>query len=250
MTDLNAPVWKTLRAAGKDVDKQLRSLLEHPVDFRENMEILAGNLSHQLSYYSATAYVLPHLAALCGAISPKERMFLIAQIGPAVAAEAEQPLEEGAGAWREFQEGAKALALVAADLIQNHMDVLDAASEEERQMFALGALAFLGNRRHAYDLWYLSGSCWEEGPGACSCGWEDECVPLAEAPEFLVPASPAPWDGNSLEDEAVWLTGLLSRFQDQTILSVLPLVYGGMICPECGKRASYWTMMDRYLKEA
>jgi hypothetical protein len=37
-------------------------------------------------------------------------------------------------------------------------------------MFALGALAVVGDRKHAYDLWYLSGSTWEEGPAACECG--------------------------------------------------------------------------------
>ena len=249
MIDLSAPVWQTLSAAGNDADKWLRRLLEGPEEFREAMEILGEDLSHQLSYYSATAYVLPHLAALCDRLTPAERMFLIAQIGPAIAAEAARPLEEGTEAWREFQEGVGGLRPAAADLIQNHMDTLTAASGEERTMFALGALALLGDRGHAYGLWFLSGSCWEEGPAACVCGWNDECLPLAEEPDCLESASIAPWDGQSLDEEAVWLSGLLSLFADETVLPVLPLVYGSVTCPECGRREPYWAMMDRYLKD-
>ncbi|MEY8386421.1 hypothetical protein AALC17_03865 [Oscillospiraceae bacterium 38-13] len=245
MKDLNAPVWQTLSAAGNDADTWLRRLLAGEVEFREGMEILADDLSHQLSWYSATAYVLPHLAALCGTLSPADQSFLTAQMGAAIAAEAECPLKEGTEIQREFQEGLTALRPVVAGLIQHHMDVLTAAPADERQMFALSALAVLGDRKHAYGLWYLSGSCWEEGPAACSCGWEDECVPLPS----LDPAALSPWDGMALEDEAVWLSGLLSRFGDTQILPVLPLVYGSVVCPECGKRESYWTMMERYLRE-
>ena len=249
MTDLNAPVWQTLSAAGNDADKWLRTLLEGGMDFRENMEILGEDLSHQLSWYSATAYVLPHLAALCPKLSPADQMYMIARMGAAIAAEAEQPLTPGQEPYREFHEGLEGLRPAAADLIQTHMDILEAASEEDRLLFALGALALLGDRRHAYDLWFLSGSCWEEGPAACTCGWSDEILPLAEKPDCLEPAVIAPWDGKSLEDEAVWFHGLLTRFGDEGILPVLPLVYGAGVCPECGKREPYWSWLDRFMEE-
>ena len=249
MVDLNAPVWREVHSAGNDVDKWLRRLLAGEEEFRKGMEIVAEDISHQLSWYSATAYVLPHLAALCGKLSPADQMFLIAQMGPAVAAEAEYPLEEGTEIWREFQEGLTGLRSVTSDLIWNHMDVLEAASEEEQQMFALAAVAFLGDRKHAHALWYLSGSCWEEGPGACACGWNDECIPLTDEPECLEPAEIAPWDGRSLTDEAVLLSGLLSRFGVEMILPIRPLVYGEGVCPECGKRESYWAWHDRFLQD-
>lgn len=248
MVDLKAPVWKELSSAGNDADKWLRSLLEGKMEFRENMEVLGEDLSHQLTWYSATAYVLPHLAALCKTLSPEEQMFLIEQMGPAAAAEAEWPLEEGTEAWKEFQEGMAGLRSVTADLIQNHMDALEAASKDDQQMFALSALSFLGDLRRAFCLWYLSGYCWEEGPAACACGWEDEVFSLSADSEYLEAADFAPWDGKSLDDESVWLSGLLSRFGDEDILPALHLLYGTVVCPECGKREPYWTMMDRYLK--
>ena len=65
MVDLNAPIWGQVDSAGNDADKWLRRLLNGEEEFREGMEVLAEDLSHQLSWYSATACVLPHLAALC-----------------------------------------------------------------------------------------------------------------------------------------------------------------------------------------
>ena len=224
MVDLNAPVWKTLYSAGNDAEKWLGRLLSGEAEFREVMEILGEDLSHQLSWYSATAYVLPHLAVFCKKLSPKERMFLVGQIGPAIAAaESENGLPPDTEDFRELQEGLDGLRPLVQDLIRNHQDTLDAAGPEEQQMFALGALAVLGNRRHAYDLFLLSAYCWEEGHAAC--------------------------DGQSLADEAVWFSGLLSRFGDEEILPVLPLVYGTGTCPECGKEEPYWTWLDRFMKD-
>lgn len=249
MIDLNAPAWASLHAAGPNTAELLKELVEGTEDFRDTMEILAENLSHQLSFYNAAAYALPHLAALCSRLSLEEKAFLIGRMGAAIAAEAEEALPPDNEPWREFHEGLEGLRPVAKDLIENHMDVLEDLSGEEQQMFALGALAVLGNRKHAYGLYFLSGSCWEEAPAACTCGWEDECVLLAEEPDCLEPADIAAWDGKSLNDEAVWLSGLLSRFGEEMILSVLPLVYGTSVCPECGKREPYWAWFDRWTAE-
>ena len=92
MVQLNDPVWKTLSSAGNDADKWLQVLLDGKGDTRENIEILAEDLSHQLSWYDATAYVLPHLAALCPRLSKDDKVFLIARMGAAIAAEADCPL--------------------------------------------------------------------------------------------------------------------------------------------------------------
>ena len=109
MVDLNAPVWKTLYSAGNDAEKWLGRLLSGEAEFREVMEILGEDLSHQLSWYSATAYALPHLAALCSRLSREDRVYLIAQMGAAIAAEAVEPLEPDTEAYREFQEGLEGL---------------------------------------------------------------------------------------------------------------------------------------------
>ena len=55
MIDLNAPVW---RAINQYAQKSLQQLEAGEGDFRETVDCLAENLSHQLSYYDATAYAL------------------------------------------------------------------------------------------------------------------------------------------------------------------------------------------------
>lgn len=246
MVDLNAPIWRQVYSAGNDADKWLRRLLSGEEEFRKGIEVLAEDLSHQMSYYSATAYVLPHLAALCGRLSLKDRHYLITQIGAAIAAEGETPLVPDTAEYREFHEGLDGLRAAAVDLIQNHMDVLDAAIGAEQQMFVLSALAILGDRKHAFVLFMLSGSCWEEASGACACGWEEECIPIREPDCCVKPAKIPPWDGKSLNDEAVWVKGLLERAGDEEIAPVIPLVYGTGVCPECGKQEPYWNWNDRY----
>lgn len=109
MIRLDAPIWKKLSSAGNDVDRWLRELMEGKGDLRESIEVVAEDLSHQLSWYSATAYALPHLAALCPRLSKEDRVYLIAQMGAAIAAEAVEPLEPDTEAYREFQEGLEGL---------------------------------------------------------------------------------------------------------------------------------------------
>ncbi len=88
MIKLNAPVWQTLSSAGNDAEKWLLALTEGNGNTRETIEILAEDLSHQLSWYTATAYTLPHIAAFCPKLSKENKVFLIAQMGAAIATEA------------------------------------------------------------------------------------------------------------------------------------------------------------------
>ncbi len=250
MVDLHAPVWQTLTSAGNDADKWLRCLMNGEGDLYETIEILAENLSHQLSYYSATAYVLPHLAALCQRLSDKEQVFLIAQIGAAIAAEADCPLSPGTEAFREFEEGLTRLrpqvrrlatAPGIADLLRKEPEI--------GQQFALSALAILGDRKHAFAIYLMSGSCWEEAAAACCCGWNDETCCFAEEPDFLEPVTVDDWDAASFSAEAVWFQGLLTLAGDEEISPILPYVYGSGICPECGRREPYWTWFDRFYQD-
>ena len=124
MIDLNNPIWKTVHGASGHVDQQLRRLLAGEGDFRENMDVLAENLSHQLSWYDATSYVLPHLARLCERLSVEDKLYLIAQIGPAIAAESQVSLSPDTEAYREFQEGLAPLAQETRELLEHHMDLV------------------------------------------------------------------------------------------------------------------------------
>ena len=63
-----------------DADRWLRKLVEGNGELRENIEVVAEDLSHQLSWYSATSYALPHLAALCSRLSKEDKVYLIAQM--------------------------------------------------------------------------------------------------------------------------------------------------------------------------
>ena len=250
MISLESPIWKELSSAGNDADRLRRDLIESRGELREAIGILAEDLSHQLTYYSATAYVLPHLAALCPSLSKRDKVYLIAQMGAAIAAEAVEPLEPDTDAYREFHEGLAGLRREVMPLLTDPEVHTQLRGEGELgTMFSLGALAVVGDRKHAYDLWYLSGSTWEEGPAACECGWDDETISFTEPPKFLKPAQVGQWDGQSLENEAVWLHGLLSLLDDEMIAPVIPLVYGFGVCPKCGRREPYWAWMDRFVED-
>lgn len=250
MVDINAPVWKELHSAGNDADKWLRWLLEGEGELHEAIELLTEDLSHQLSYYSATAYVLPHLAQFCSKLSLEDKLFLIAKTGAAIAAEAEYPLPPDTESAREFQEGLTGLRQETERLIANpKLAELLKCDPELGQEFCLSALAILGDRKHAYALYLLSGSCWEEGAAACTCGWNDETISLVEQPDCLEPVTIEAWDGKDLREEAVWFQGLLAYTGEKEISSILPLVYGTGICPNCGKQEAYWTWLERFMEE-
>lgn len=250
MISLDSPIWKELDAAGSDTDEILRDLMEGKGEFRENMECLSWDLSHQGSFYDATAYVLPHLAILCTRLSLEDRAFLIAEIGPAIAAEAVWPLEPDTEAYREFQEGLTGLRHETEKLVMNP-DIAAILGNNlwQRQSFALSALAVLGNRMHAYGMMLLLERDWEDCSGACSCGWEEDVISFRTDKDYLCmePASIASWDGKSIEVEPVWFQDLLRRIGDEETIRFLPFAYGTCACPDCGKRAAYWDWLAKFI---
>ncbi|MDE7416588.1 MAG: hypothetical protein K2N44_09855 [Lachnospiraceae bacterium] len=50
-----------------------------------------------------------------------------------------------------------------------------------------------------------------------------------------------------MDNEPVWLQGLLRRLGDEKIIRVLPWIYGTCACPDCGKREAYWECLARYI---
>ena len=250
MIPLDSPIWKELDSAGSDADEILRDLMEGKGDFCEDMECLGEDLSCQFCYYDATAYVLPHLAVLCTKLSPKDKAFLIAEIGPAIAAEGVWPLDPNTEAYHEFQEGLRGLRHETEKLVMNpDIAAILGNNLRKRQSFALSALAILGNRMHAYGMVLLIDRDWEECIGACSCGWEEEVISFyTDQDYFCMESTPiAPWDGKSIDDEPVWFQGLLRRIGDEETIRFLPFAYGTCICPDCGKRAAYWEWLAKFI---
>ncbi len=242
MIDLNNPIWKTVHGASGHVDQQLRRLLVGEGDFRENMDVLAENLSHQLSWYDATSYVLPHLARLCERLSVEDKLYLIAQIGPAIAAESQVSLSPDTEAYREFQEGLAPLAQEARELVERHLDQIKALPKDLPLFFANSALALLWDRKHAYHLFLWAP--WDELPAMCpECDWYEECMDLSleEEPECMTPGE--------LDQEGLWLQKLLTAIGDRELLPRLPYLYGTCTCPECGASGPLWDWMDRAFEE-
>ena len=239
MIDLNAPVW---RAINQYAQKCLQQLEAGEGDFRENVDCLAEHTSHQLSWYNATAYALPHVARLCKKLSVEEKLYLIAQMGPAVAAESQVSLSPDSEAYREFHEGLAPLAQEARELVENHMEEIKALPKDLPLFFANSALALLWDRKRA---WYLYlWATWDELPAMCpECGWYEECMDfsLVEEPEFMTPGD--------LDEEGVWLQKLLTAIGDRELLPRLPYLYGRCTCPECGASGPLWDWIDCWYKE-
>ncbi len=239
MIDLNAPVW---RAINQYAQKSLQQLEAGEGDFRENVDRLADNTSHQLSWYDATAYVLPHVARLCEKLSVEEKLYLIAQMGPAVAAESQVSLSPDTEEFREFHEGLAPLAQEARELVEHHMEEIKALPKDLPLVFAVAALALLWDRKHA---WYLYlWAPWDELPAMCpDCDWYEECMDfsLEEEPEFVAPGD--------LDEEGTWLQKLLTAIGDRELLPRLPYLYGTCTCPECGASGPLWAWMDRAYEE-
>lgn len=246
MIDLNSPLWDQADSAYSESRQLLGNLLEHRGDFRETVECLDNDLSHQLSFYNATAYALPHLADFCAKLpNLEDRAFLIAHLGAAIAAEGVEPLPRDGVLWQEFQEGLTALRTLTEDLVLNHMDVLEKLSGQDGQMFAVAALSILGDRRHAHHI-YLYAPC-DCVPVMCSdpeCEWfcEEEDLP---SKDLVTPADIPDWDGRSLDEEAVWFYGLLSHLDDEDFLPVVPYLYGTCKCYECDASGPLWDWIDR-----
>ena len=250
MISLDSSIWKELDSVGSDTDEILRDLMEGKGDFRENMESLGWDLSHQACYYDATAYVLPHLAVLCTKLSPEDKAFLITEIGLAIAAEGVWPIKPDTEAFREFQEGLRGLRRETEKLVTNpDIAAVLGNNPTQRESFALSALAILGNQMHAYGMWLVLGHDWEDCIGACLCGWEEEVISFRTDKDYfcMEPVSIAPWDGKSIEDEPVWFQGLLRRMGDEETIRFLPFAYGTCVCPECGKRAAYWDWLAKFI---
>lgn len=250
MISLDSPIWKELSSAWSDTHELLSDLMEGKGNFRENMECLGENLSHQFSYYDATAYVLPYLAILCTKLSLEDKAFLITEAGPAIAAESVWPLVPGTEAYHEFQEGLRGLRHETKKLATNpDITAILGNNLRQSQGFALSALAILGNRMHAYGMYLLLDSGWEDCIASCSCGWETEVISFFSDQDYLCmePVLIASWDGKSINNEPVWFQGLLHKIGDKETIRFLPLVYGTCACPECGKRAAYWDWLAGFI---
>lgn len=235
---------------GAQVDTWLTKLLKGDGSQQEAILGLSEELGHQLSWNRMTAYVLPYLADFFPNLSKKDQIYLVAQIGAAIAAEEKCPLPLGTEAYQEFHEGLSGLQKeVKTMMVDPQVQPLLSEDTELGVMFALGALAIIGNRKHAYGFWLLSGSVWEEGMAACTCGWNEESIPFLEQPDLIEEIQIAPWDGVSFDCEVVWLNGVLELVGDNPISPILPLVYGTGVCPECGEKEPYWDWLYHFYEE-
>ena len=242
MIDLNDPIWSSLSSACGRVDQYLRRLLAGEGDFRETVDLLTENISHQLSWYDATAYVLPHLARLCEKLTVEETLYLIAQTGPAVAAESQVSLAPDGQTFREFHEGLSLLAREAEALAEQHTAEIKALPGDLPVVFANAVLAMVWNRTHAYHLYLWAP--WDELPAMCpACGWYEECLDLSleDTPKCMTPGT--------LDQEGVWLQKLLTEIGERELLPRLPYLYGTCTCPECGASGPLWDWIDRAFEE-
>ena len=243
MIDLNHPLWNTLSSAGPNTAELLKKLTRNEGDFYDTVDILAENLSHQLSWYDVTAYALPHLARLCRTLDVEKKLYLIANTGAAVAAESDASLLPDSEAFREFHEGLTALRQETQELLEHHMEQIKTLPDDLPQVFAVAALALLGNRSHALSLYLFAP--WNEFPAMCSdpdCDWYEDSIDFSGTPETVTPGEP--------DEEGVWFGNLLDAIGDRELLPRLPYLYGTCTCPECGTSGPFWEWMLHAMEEA
>lgn len=251
MIVLTDPLWdKATSAYGnvKELLEQLLASLELPKEDRIRIiDDLSSTLNHQLMFYSATAFVLPYLADFVQKLSVDEQVHLLGEIGAAIVPAVTAPIVEGSIEEQEFTSGLNKLKplmhqLVLSPLVQEYL----ANNPHYQREFALTAVAILGSLQHAYLLYILFSYLFEETFLACDCGWSEEGIELFLENDLFVQAKIDAWDGKSFQDEAVWLHGFLDKIKEQYLNSILPIIYGQVVCPECGKKDSFFNCFERY----
>jgi len=256
-------VWKTVRTASscKDLGAELQAAIENR-DW-ESIEDIFENITHQMTFYSATYVVFPHLVKLLEHIMEEGDIehahMLIFNLGICLATDVpENHFEEvDSPLLDEYHAAAKMLAGLVKRYINTNSDEILEMDEVNRNMLLVAALAVFGERELVYvALDELASGEMEELPLMCGgdCDFFEECFePLREDSEIglIVPAQykPGKWDGKSYDDAFLWTSALADMLGAKEQVEGLKYIYGTFTCPECGRTKRVLDFMVTYFTQ-
>ncbi len=231
------------------MDKIVRLDFEEKGDDRINFDNLCENLSHQLSFYSATYLAMPYLVLL---LEKKRReqdfrwqMLIIEQAGIILSTDS-SPEEENCESvipkeiLYSYQISKKVLRSITEEFLARYLEELKKQEKEELKYFVTALLAIFGDPGAAFQL--VMGS-WEQTPVACpECDYFDEEMEDGFYEEELMKEKIEPaesvigkWDGKSFENTYLWFSNLAHELGIEEEWKI-PYYYGTYTCPECGEK--------------
>lgn len=257
----DSAVWDVVRKASL-ID--LRTTLQEAVKDRnwEDIDIIFQDITHQMTFYSATYVVLPHMVRLLEQVleegDVEHAQMLIFNLGVCLATdipgnrfeEVDSPILD------DYNAAAQKLAGLTKQYLNTYIEEIQEMDEEQRSMLFVAALAILGERETVYAaLDQLASGELDELNMVCGgdCEYYEECyVPGEEQEDGIVPAAEyksGTWDGTSYEDAFLWTSAIADMLGMENQLEVLRYLYGTYTCPECGRTKRVIDFMVTYVTE-
>ena len=254
-------VWDVVQKASA---MNLKTILQEAVNNRnwENIDIIFQNITHQMTFYSATYVVLPYMVNLLEQTledgDVEHAHLLIFNLGICLATDIpENHFEETKSPLLDdYNAAAQKLAGLTKHFYNTYIDEIQEMDEEQRSMLFVATLAILGERAAVYAaLEQLASGELDEVNMACGgeCEYYEECYePGEEQENGIVPMAEyesGKWDGKSYEDAFLWTSAIADMLGLKNQLDVLRYLYGTFTCPECGKPKKVIDFMVNYLTE-
>ena len=255
----DSTVWSVVRTAAgsEDLGKRVQAALDSRD--QEEIEIIFENVTHQMTFYSATYVVLPHIVKLLEEVleegDTEFAFYLIFNLGICLATdtpgnhfeEVDSPLLD------DYNAASRKLAGLTKRYINKYHEEIQEMDEEQRNMLLTSVLAIFGERETAS---LMVNFCWDMEEIGMACGedceyYEDCFAPFDSEDGTVIPAEyeSGTWDGKSFEDPFLWAAALAEMFGAEQELEVLCIVYGTFTCPECGKTKKVIEFMEAYMNE-
>lgn len=255
----DSTVWSVVRMASncEDLGQRIQAALDGRD--QEEIEIIFENVTHQMSFYSATYLVLPHMVKLLEEVLEEGdtdyAFYLIFNLGICLATDTPgNRFEEiDSPVLKDYNAAARKLAGLTKRYINTYHEEIQEMDEEQRNMLLTSVIAIFGERELASLMVNFSWDMEEIGM-ACGadCEYYEDCFsPIDSEDDTIISVEyeSGSWDGQSFEDPFLWASAMAEMFGAEQELEVLRIVYGTFTCPECGETKKVIEFMEAYMNE-
>lgn len=257
----DSTVWDVVQMASQ---MDLKTRLQEAINHRDwdDIDNIFQNITHQMTFYSATYVVLPHMVRLLEQVMEDDDLehahLLIYNLGICLMTdipenrfeETDSPLLD------DYNAAALKLAGLTKQYLNTYIDEIREMDEDQRSMLFVATLAILGERKMVYAAFVqLASGELEEISMVCGgdCEYYEECYePYEEQEDSIVPSAKyesGTWDGKSYKDAFLWTSAVAEMLDLENQSEVLRYLYGTFTCPECGKTKRVLDFMITYLTE-